>query len=113
MMFDVQPGANGGALRLIGELDLSTVGDLLGRVEDRLGEGRDDLVLDASALAFIDSTGVKALVDLAGRLGAGRELVVVGPSAPAARTLELLSASSFPNLVIRPAEALSVARRTA
>ena len=109
MMFDVQLAADGIALRLIGELDLSTVDDLLGRVEHRLGEGRGDLVLDASALAFIDSTGVKALVDLARRLGGGRELVVVGPSPPAARTLELLSASSFPNLVIRPAGALSVA----
>src|SRR5215213_1670391 len=103
MMFDVQPGADGSALRLIGELDLSTVDDLLGRVEDRVAEGRGDLILDASALAFIDSTGVNALVDLAGRLEAGRELVVVCPSAAAARTLELLSASSFPNLEIRPA----------
>jgi anti-anti-sigma factor len=109
MMFDVQLSSDGSALRLIGELDLSTVDDLLGLVEDRLGEGRGDLVLDASGLAFIDSTGVKALVDLAGRLGAGRELVVIGPSAPAARTLELLSASSFPNLAIRPAVARSVA----
>ena len=109
MMFDVQPGADGSALRLIGELDLSTVDDLLGRVEERLGVGRGDLVLDASGLAFIDSAGVKALVDIAGRLGGARELVVVGPSPPAARTLELLSASSFPNLVIRPAGALSVA----
>jgi anti-anti-sigma factor len=113
MMFDVQPAPDGRALRLIGELDLSTVDHFLRRVEDRLGEGRGDLVLDASALAFIDSTGVKALVDIATRLGADREVVVVGPSAPAARALELLSASSFPNLVIRPAGALSVARRTA
>ena len=113
MMFDVQPGTDGNALRLVGELDLSTVDDLLRRVGARLGEGRGDIVLDASALAFIDSTGVKALGDLAGRLGAGRELVVVGPSAPAARTLELLSASSFPNLVIRPGGALPLARRTA
>jgi anti-anti-sigma factor len=113
MMFDVQPGADGMALRLIGELDLSTVDDLLGRVEDRLVQGPGDLVIDASALAFIDSTGVKALVDIARRLGAGRELVVVRPSPPAARTLELLSASSFPNLVIRPAGAHQVARRTA
>jgi anti-anti-sigma factor len=113
MMFDVQPDADGRTLRLIGELDLSTVDDFLGRVEDRLDEGGGDLVLDASALAFIDSTGVKALVDVAGRLGAGREVVVVGPSAPAARALELLSASSFPNLVIRPAGAPSVAPRIA
>jgi anti-sigma B factor antagonist len=112
MMFDVQPSAEGTALRLIGELDLSTADDLLGRVEDRLVEGRGDLVIDASALAFIDSTGVKALVDIARRLGAGRELVIVRPSPPAARTLELLSASSFPNLVIRPS-AHRAARRTA
>jgi anti-anti-sigma factor len=113
MMFDVRPGAEGMALRLIGELDLSTVDDLLGGVEDRLVEGRGDLVIDASALAFIDSTGVKALVDIARRLGPGRELVLVRPSPPAARTLELLSASSFPNLVIRPAAAHQAARQTA
>jgi hypothetical protein len=109
MIFDVQPGADGkpfasSAISISRPSTISSAG-----VEDRLREGRGDLVLDASGLAFIDSTGVKALVDLAGRLGVGRELVVVGPSPPAARTLELLSASAFPNLVIRPACAPSVA----
>ena len=108
-MFEVQPAGDERALRLIGELDLSTVDEFIGRIEDRLREGRDDLVLDASALAFIDSTGVKALVDIARRLGAGRELVLMRPSSSASRTLDLLSASSFPNVVIRPADALSVA----
>lgn len=69
-MFEVQPGADGRALRLNGELDLSTVVEFTGRVESRIREGWGDLVLD------------------------------------------LLSASSFPNVVIRPADALSVARRT-
>lgn len=108
-MFDVQGGIDGTTLRLIGELDLSTIDRFIGRVEERLGEGRDDVILDASALAFIDSTGVKALIDVARRLGEGRELVLMGPSAPVSRTLDLLSASSFPNLVIRPADALSAA----
>jgi anti-anti-sigma factor len=107
-MFEVQPGADGrGAFRLIGELDLSTVDELIGRVESWLREGWGDLVLDASALAFIDSTGVKALIDVARRLGDGRELVLMHPNASASRTLDLLSASSFPNVVIGP-DALSV-----
>lgn len=108
-MFDVQVGADGTTLRLIGELDLSTIDRLMGRVEEHIGASRDEVILDASALAFIDSTGVKALIDVARRLGEGRELVLMGPSAPVSRTLDLLSASSFPNLVIRPAEALSTA----
>jgi anti-anti-sigma factor len=108
-MFDVQAGANGTTLRLIGELDLSTINRLMGRLEEHVGHGRDEVILDASALAFIDSTGVKALIDVARLLGEGRELVLMGPSAPVSRTLDLLSASSFPNLVIRPADALSAA----
>lgn len=109
MQFSVQRGADGRTLRLIGELDLSTIDDFVGPLEERLGEGWGDLVLDASALTFIDSTGVKALIDVAQRLGEGRELVLMWPRPSVSRTLDLMWASSFPNLVIRPAGTLSVA----
>lgn len=68
-------------IALRGELDLSTVS----RVEDELRRaetaGRPTVVLDLSALRFLDSTGLRAIVTADERAReAGRRFVVVrGP----------------------------------
>jgi anti-anti-sigma factor len=46
---------------LAGELDLATVAELEARAEQLCAEGRE-LVLDMSELAFIDSTGLLAIL---------------------------------------------------
>ena len=61
--------------RLIGEVDLSTLGLLTAVLESGIG-GTGDLHLDLSELAFIDIVGVTALVNAAWRLHPGRRLVL-------------------------------------
>jgi anti-anti-sigma factor len=48
-------------LTLSGELDLATVGELETALGDRLGGG-ENVVVDLRGLAFMDSSGVRALV---------------------------------------------------
>jgi anti-sigma B factor antagonist len=48
-------------LNLSGELDLATVGELETALNDRLSAG-EDVVVDLRGLAFMDSSGVRALV---------------------------------------------------
>ena len=48
-------------LTLSGELDLATVGELEGALSERLSAG-EDVVVDLRGLAFMDSSGVRALV---------------------------------------------------
>jgi anti-anti-sigma factor len=48
-------------LTLRGELDLATAG----RLQQALAEGGDDVLLDLRGLTFMDSTGVRALLEAA------------------------------------------------
>jgi anti-sigma B factor antagonist len=58
---DVAEQANRSVLNLSGELDLATVGELEDALRTRL-EGGEDVVVDLRGLAFMDSSGVRALV---------------------------------------------------
>lgn len=78
--------------RLTGELDISgaeTTGERLGEAVPSSARG---LVVDLSALEFIDSSGVAMLFGLARRVGSRRqELRVVAPAGkPVARVLEIV-----------------------
>jgi anti-anti-sigma factor len=67
-------------LTLSGELDLATVGQLEEAIAARLSAG-EDVVVDLRGLAFMDSSGVRALV--AGHAAAqngGGSLTIVRPA---------------------------------
>ena len=83
-------GADGEAVvYLVGELDLA-VRDLLVDALTQASDMRQRLVIDLSRTTFIDSTGLKALVDLwRRRRSAGLELVLREPSPVVMRTLQL------------------------
>jgi anti-anti-sigma factor len=56
-----------GATRILaveGELDLSTVGVPARGVDDQLGESPGNLTLDLSAVTFMDSSGLRLLIEL-------------------------------------------------
>lgn len=79
---------NATVLRLTGELDLATAPDVLAAVEAETNDGGPGrLVLDMSAVSFIDSTGVRTLLE-ANRL-AGEDLSLLAPSPAVTRVLEL------------------------
>ena len=72
-----------------GDLDIAAAGPLLDDLAGELGEtdGGVRLVLDLTEVSFIDSTGLRALLELHQRYGSG---VRLGPMSPAvARIVEL------------------------
>jgi len=66
-------------LDVVGEIDLATVDVFAAAIADALDEFR--LVeVDMSGVSFIDSTGLRALLEATATCGRSRQLVVVGPS---------------------------------
>jgi anti-sigma B factor antagonist len=91
--FDVQTVAGDRAfeLRLVGELDIGTAG----RLRQALCSAHDlapaTVVVDLSALTFIDSTGLHELVVAQKRQrAAGGEVVLQAPSPQTRRVLEIV-----------------------
>lgn len=65
------------ALQLIGELDIETVSILTSAIDRVVEEGAVTLVLDLAGLAFLDSTGIHAILETDERLKArGAQLVL-------------------------------------
>ena len=100
MRIDTSPtrDGSGGLVVAHGEVDLATVSRLRDAVSDHLSQGRTRLLLDLSAVTFIDSTGLGVIVGAAKKaygLGGSLELVCDNP-----RILRLLTitglARSFP-----------------
>lgn len=84
-------GAENGEMvvHLVGELDLNARDRIVETLTDASAT-RHRLVIDLSRTTFIDSTGVKALVDVwRCREDAGRELVLREPAPVVMRTLDM------------------------
>jgi anti-sigma B factor antagonist len=54
-------------IALYGELDLATVADLQRELDRAEASDAGEIVVDLSALHFVDSTGIRALVEAHGR----------------------------------------------
>lgn len=82
----VSAAAYGRDIRLTGELDSAEAGGLQGLLDDaRRGERVD---VDASGLTFVDSTGLRLIVDWHRRLGElDGTLVIRAPSTAMVRVL--------------------------
>lgn len=87
--------------RLEGELDMATAGSL---TELLLAASGDDtpLVLDLSGVSFMDSSGLRALLEGAGLPNEGVPVVVKDPSPQVRRVLEITIPDGVPGLEIRP-----------
>jgi anti-anti-sigma factor len=72
-------------LAIEGELDMRTIGQLSGRVAEALDRGARDLILDLRALDFMDSSGLRLLIELHDRAREeGWRLKLVAPAQEAA-----------------------------
>ena len=80
-----------------GELDLATVTELLEALEPSVQRG-GSILLDVGAVTFIDSTGIKAIVDTAVRLGDQGCVFVHAPQRNVLRTLQLVGIGDVPNI---------------
>jgi anti-anti-sigma factor len=105
MTFRVAQGHAQRHLRLIGELDVAEADDLIENVRSMV-EPEGDLTLDLKALEFIDSSGVRALVSIAGLLGDGATLILSEPTGPVRRVLDLVGIEEVAaGIEVRPAAA--------
>jgi anti-anti-sigma factor len=96
----VEPGDDGASFRIVGDLDVATVGTLLDAV-DATGPHEGDLLMDLSELKFIDSTGLRALVTISKDLPEGGTLVIAGASTQVRKLMDLVRADLFDHWEVR------------
>jgi anti-anti-sigma factor len=90
--FLVRSDLRNGVARVVvqGELDLGTVPILDGHLSSLEQDGVKAIILDLRDLSFIDSTGLRALLDASSRAANdGHRLAIVGAPDPARRLLEI------------------------
>jgi anti-anti-sigma factor len=79
MALDIVPSDTPGRLRLVGELDLANAESLLTALQEAAHTG--DVLLDVSELQFVDSSGIRALLQAHIALKEqGRGLVLLSPT---------------------------------
>lgn len=84
---------------LEGELDMATAEELSKVLEEDRADG--PLVLDFSGVSFMDSSGLRALLEAAkNRSGNGR-LVILHPASQVQRVLEISIPGGTPGLEVR------------
>jgi anti-anti-sigma factor len=89
MTFKVAPGQQPRTFQLEGELDVAETEAFLDGVGDVSGSG--DVVLELGDLAFIDSSGVRALLVLADRLQPDDALVLRNAGPAVQRVFDLVA----------------------
>ena len=74
-----------------GELDAATVGRLDSAIDEAIREHEHHVVLDASGVSFVDSTGITALISGLRRLNRSRRRLALACTAggPVGRALEI------------------------
>ncbi|MFN3216257.1 MAG: STAS domain-containing protein [Acidimicrobiales bacterium] len=91
----------GRALALDGVLDSHTA-DRLDETLERLGDD-GDVDVDFSAVTFVDSSGLRAILAANGRLSAvGHELRLVAPQEPVRRLLAITNLDAYLRVVEDP-----------
>jgi anti-sigma B factor antagonist len=81
-----------GAQRVVasGDIDIATADQLRTELIEVVDAGARIVVFDARAVNFVDSSGLRVIVDVAGRLeAAGGQFMIEGASAAMRRVLEL------------------------
>ena len=92
----IEVGATGGALliNVAGELDMATADRLVAAVSD-LPTGQGPIVVDLRQVSFLDSSGMRALLEVSERaVGVGRSMGLLQPSTAVTRLLDLVGLRS-------------------
>jgi anti-anti-sigma factor len=100
--FSVQTAAGEGqfTITLSGELDIATADELSAAVDSATLAADEQLVIDLSAVGFMDSTGLRVLIAANKRAeAAGFKLVIVTGDSPAKRVLELTRMDEYLRVV--------------
>lgn len=94
--FRIESGHVHGASIIVidGELDLASAPQLV-EVSTKLAEGREAVILDLSSVTFVDSSGVRALLDAERIVGdKGRRMALLRPGVAVTRLLDLVDLRS-------------------
>ena len=87
----VKAGASGPVMKLSGESDLTTAGQLSGALSPQLASGARHLTIDLSALRFADSAMFRVLIEACRAFeDAGGTVDLLRPQPVAARAIQLL-----------------------
>jgi anti-anti-sigma factor len=98
MQLQISPTNEG--FRLHGELDMATADDLSQLLKVAVLECRP-VVLDFSEVSFMDSSGLRALLEAAGLTDGDGSVVVLNPSAQVRRVLDISIPGGAPGLEVR------------
>lgn len=99
--FEIDSQKEGDALVVTvqGELDLATAPALRERLSQAVEGGESSVVLDLSGLRFLDSTGLRVLIETHHRLAEGDgSLVLRGVADTTARVLEIAGLTEMFNI---------------
>ena len=91
-----------GSFAISGELDVTTV-EAFEAIRLPPPGAEQVVTLDLSGVTFVDSSGIRALLQLARQLEEGT-LVFARPSRPVQVVLRLIDAAHLPGVVIEPGE---------
>ena len=94
----IEPTDEGFALH--GELDMATAGDLAELLREA-GRGPDPISLDFSGISFMDSSGLRVILEAASHRN-GNSLVILHPAAQVQRVLDISIPGGTPGLEVRP-----------
>lgn len=83
-------GGSGAILRLIGEIDISSVHALSEKFEIAADSGCSKLVIDATDVTFMDSTGLHALIEGKRLIHQQGSRIALVPSRQVRRVMELV-----------------------
>jgi anti-anti-sigma factor len=97
--FSIEPTADG--FRIEGEVDISNA-HLLTDALAAAASAKDDVVLEVSGLAFLDSTGIQALLRAGKAMPTGTNLVLQHPGPLVLNLLKLIRADRMPGLRVVP-----------
>lgn len=88
MQIDVQENSGAAVVAVVGEIDAHTCGDLASALDEVIGAGAHSVTLDVAGVEFIDSSGLRVLIQANERLEPGR-LGLRGPNETFRRLLEI------------------------
>ena len=89
----------GSGLKISGELDLATAPQLTEALRDTSSAGQ--VVLDLSELTFMDSCGIRALLELARTQNGNGPVIVLNPSHAVTRVFEVIGIDQHSGIELR------------
>jgi anti-sigma B factor antagonist len=93
--------ANDVGFQLEGEIDMATANDFAEFLREA-GENPDQVVLDFSGVSFMDSSGLRVILEAAGRREGCGSLVILHPTSQVQRVLDISIPGGTPGLEVRP-----------